>query len=120
MRSSTPSPTAMPTRTGRRLRASRRARPVLKTEIMAKSSRRTPRSKTDGFQDDVSTLVHNGRSGATDGHHVRRKPGNSSRDTAIPVTVDKVERWTPSSLLIETAIEGVMLTAPCDLVKLWP
>ena len=41
-------------------------------------------------------------------------------DTAIPVTVDKVERWQPPSLLIETAIDGVMLTAPCDLMKLWP
>ena len=40
-------------------------------------------------------------------------------DTAIPVTVDKVERWQVPSLLIETAIDGVMLTAPCDLVELW-
>src|SRR5262249_58808263 len=39
---------------------------------------------------------------------------------AIAVTVDEVLRWQPPSLLIETAIEGVMLTAPCDLVKLWP
>src|SRR5262249_34211505 len=36
-------------------------------------------SETDGFQDDGSTLVHSGRSGATDGHHVRRKRGNRSR-----------------------------------------
>jgi putative DNA primase/helicase len=41
-------------------------------------------------------------------------------DTAIPVTVDEARRWQPPSLLIETAIEGVMLTAPCDLVQLWP
>jgi hypothetical protein len=41
-------------------------------------------------------------------------------DTALPIEVDKVERWKPPSLLIETAIEGVMLTAPCDLVELWP
>jgi putative DNA primase/helicase len=41
-------------------------------------------------------------------------------DTCLPITVDKVERWQVPSLLIETAIEGVMLTAPCDLVKLWP
>jgi hypothetical protein len=42
-------------------------------------------------------------------------------DTCIPITVDKVERWQPPSLLIETAFDdGVMLTAPCDLVKLWP
>jgi putative DNA primase/helicase len=41
-------------------------------------------------------------------------------DTALPVTVDEVLRWQVPSLLIETAVEGVMLTAPCDLVKLWP
>jgi len=41
-------------------------------------------------------------------------------DTAIPITVDKVERWQTPSLLIETAIDGVMLTAPCDLVQRWP
>src|SRR5262245_54232390 len=48
-----PSPTAMPTRTGQRLRASQRAKPVWKTEMMANSSRHTPPpgSKTDGFQD---------------------------------------------------------------------
>jgi putative DNA primase/helicase len=41
-------------------------------------------------------------------------------DTALPVTVDEVVRWHPPSLLIETAAaEGVMLTAPCDLIKLW-
>ena len=41
-------------------------------------------------------------------------------DTALPVTVDEVRRWQPPGLLIETAVEGVMLTAPCDLVQLWP
>src|SRR5215831_679543 len=41
-RSSMPSPTVMPTRTGQRLRASQRAKPVWKTEMTAKSSRRTP------------------------------------------------------------------------------
>jgi hypothetical protein len=41
-------------------------------------------------------------------------------DTCLPIEVDKVERWKPPSLLIETAIEGVMLSAPCDLVKRWP
>ena len=41
-------------------------------------------------------------------------------DTCIPVTVDQVERWQAPSPLIETAIDGVMLTAPCDLVQLWP
>jgi putative DNA primase/helicase len=41
-------------------------------------------------------------------------------DTAIPVTVDQVERWHPPSLLIETAIDGVILTSRVDLVQLWP
>jgi putative DNA primase/helicase len=41
-------------------------------------------------------------------------------DTALPVTVDEVESWKPPSLLIETAIDGVMLTAECDLMKCWP
>jgi putative DNA primase/helicase len=41
-------------------------------------------------------------------------------DTALPVTVDEALRWQVPSLLIETAIEGVMLTAECDLMKLWP
>jgi len=41
-------------------------------------------------------------------------------DTALPVTVDEVVRWRPPSLLIETAIDGVMLTAECDLMKCWP
>jgi putative DNA primase/helicase len=40
-------------------------------------------------------------------------------DTCLPIEVDKAEPWKPPSLLIETAVEGVMLTAPCDLVKLW-
>jgi putative DNA primase/helicase len=41
-------------------------------------------------------------------------------DTALPVTVDEVIRWRPPSLLIETAIDGVMLTSRTDLVRLWP
>ena len=42
-------------------------------------------------------------------------------DTCLPITVDEVIRWTPPSLLTDTALnDGVMLTAPCDLVKLWP
>jgi putative DNA primase/helicase len=40
-------------------------------------------------------------------------------DSCIPVTVDEVIPWKVPNLLIETAIEGVMLTAPCDLVKRW-
>jgi putative DNA primase/helicase len=42
-------------------------------------------------------------------------------NAALPIPVDYVEVWKPPSLLLETAInEGVMLTAPCDLTKLWP
>ena len=41
-------------------------------------------------------------------------------DTALPVTVDEVVPWKVPSLLIETAIDGVMLTAECDLMKCWP
>src|SRR5262249_33536690 len=40
-------------------------------------------------------------------------------DSALPVTVDEVQHWRPPSLLIETAIEGVMLTSRVDLVRLW-
>jgi putative DNA primase/helicase len=42
-------------------------------------------------------------------------------DTCLPITVDEVTQWQGPSLLVATAAdEGVMLTAPCDLVKLWP
>jgi hypothetical protein len=41
-------------------------------------------------------------------------------DTCIPVSVNAVLLWEPPSLLIETAGEGVMLTSPGDMVKLWP
>jgi hypothetical protein len=41
-------------------------------------------------------------------------------DTALPVTIDEVIPWKAPSPLIETAIEGVMLTAECDLMKVWP
>jgi putative DNA primase/helicase len=41
-------------------------------------------------------------------------------DTCLPITVDEVVPWTVPSLLIETAIDGVMLTAECDLMKCWP
>jgi putative DNA primase/helicase len=40
-------------------------------------------------------------------------------DTCLPITVNEVQRWQPPSLLIETAIEGVMLTSRVDLVRLW-
>jgi hypothetical protein len=41
-------------------------------------------------------------------------------NTVVPITVGKVLPWSDQSLLIETAAEGVMLTSPVDLVKLWP
>jgi hypothetical protein len=41
-------------------------------------------------------------------------------DTCIPVTVNEVVLWEPPSPLIETAAQGVMLTSPGDMVKLWP
>src|SRR5262249_37873239 len=41
-------------------------------------------------------------------------------DTPLPVTVDEVLRWQVPNLLIEPAIDGVMLTAECDLMQLWP
>ena len=45
-------------------------------------------------------------------------------DTCLPITVDEVVLWQVPSVLIMTAIEGVMLTAPVDMVRLmldlWP
>jgi hypothetical protein len=41
-------------------------------------------------------------------------------DTCLPVTVDEVVLWRPPSTLIATAAEGVMLTTPAAMVKLWP
>jgi hypothetical protein len=41
-------------------------------------------------------------------------------NTVVPIAVGEVLPWADPSLLIETAVEGVMLTSPVDLVKLWP
>jgi hypothetical protein len=43
-------------------------------------------------------------------------------NTCLPITVDHVETWKRAepSLLIETAVEGVMLTSPVDMVGLFP
>jgi len=41
-------------------------------------------------------------------------------DTCLPVSINEVVRWELPSLLIETAAQGVMLTSPGDMVKLWP
>ena len=41
-------------------------------------------------------------------------------DSCLPITVDKVSVWKKPSLLIETAKDGVMPTAPTDMVRLWP
>ena len=41
-------------------------------------------------------------------------------DSCLPITVDKVSVWKKPSLLIETAKDGIMPTAPTDMVRLWP
>jgi hypothetical protein len=41
-------------------------------------------------------------------------------DTVLPITVDEVSNWRDPSLLLETAPEGVMLTSPIDMVRIWP
>jgi hypothetical protein len=42
-------------------------------------------------------------------------------NSALPIVVDKVEVWKrPSSLLATAIAEGVMLSSPVDMVKLWP
>jgi hypothetical protein len=41
-------------------------------------------------------------------------------DTCLPVTVDQVSTWQIPSLLIDAAIDGVMLTSPVDMVRIWP
>ena len=41
-------------------------------------------------------------------------------NTCLPVTVDEVNNWVAPSPLIETAGEGVMLTSPVDMVRIWP
>jgi hypothetical protein len=41
-------------------------------------------------------------------------------NTVLPLTIDEVLPWTVASALIETAVEGVMLTSPVDLMKVWP
>jgi putative DNA primase/helicase len=40
-------------------------------------------------------------------------------DTCIPVVVDEVVSWKVPNLLYETAVDGVMLTSECDLMKCW-
>jgi Bifunctional DNA primase/polymerase, N-terminal/Primase C terminal 2 (PriCT-2) len=41
-------------------------------------------------------------------------------DTPLPITVNEVVIWSAPNLLIETAVDGVMLTSPGDMVKVWP
>ena len=43
-------------------------------------------------------------------------------DVCLPITVDAVETWKRAepSLLIETAVDGVMLTSPVDMVRVFP
>jgi hypothetical protein len=39
---------------------------------------------------------------------------------ALPIVVDQVPAWEDASSLIETALDGVMLTSPIDLMRIWP
>jgi hypothetical protein len=42
-------------------------------------------------------------------------------NVVLPIAVNEVVQWKAPSLLIETAMtEGVMLTSPTDMVRLWP
>jgi hypothetical protein len=43
-------------------------------------------------------------------------------DVCLPITVDAVETWKRAepSLLVETAVAGVMLTSPVDMVRVFP
>jgi hypothetical protein len=41
-------------------------------------------------------------------------------DTCLPITVNKVLIWQRPSLLLEPAKDGVIPTAPIDMVRLWP
>jgi putative DNA primase/helicase len=41
-------------------------------------------------------------------------------DTCLPIAVDQVVRWRDPSRLLVTAVTGVMLTSPHDLVTVWP
>jgi putative DNA primase/helicase len=41
-------------------------------------------------------------------------------DTCLPLCINDVATWKPPSLLVETAVDGVMLTSPGDMVKVWP
>ena len=39
---------------------------------------------------------------------------------ALPIVVDQVLAWEDASALIETTLDGVMLTSPIDLMRIWP
>jgi putative DNA primase/helicase len=41
-------------------------------------------------------------------------------DVSLPITVNAVSMWQRPSQMIETAAEGVVLTAPVDMVRAWP
>ena len=41
-------------------------------------------------------------------------------DVVLPIEVDEVDIWKRPSLLVDTAAQGVMLTAPVDMVRIWP
>ena len=41
-------------------------------------------------------------------------------DTVLPASVDEVAYWEKPSLFYATAIDGVVLESPTDLIKVWP
>lgn len=41
-------------------------------------------------------------------------------DNCLPLTVGEVRDWRLPSMLVETALDGVMLTSPVDMMLCWP
>jgi putative DNA primase/helicase len=41
-------------------------------------------------------------------------------DTVLPMTIDEVAYWEKPSLFYSTAVEGVVLESPVDLMRVWP
>ena len=55
-----------------------------------------------------------------DHRHRALRGSPASLDTCLPIKVSDVSIWRRPSPLIETAVEGVMLTAQSDMVKVYP